>query len=86
VRDIYPQSPVALRKGPTGNTPFGLAVTADGALWIADLGIVLAEPIGGQGSLIRVGFDENRDPKLRPKVIRNGLTFPDGLGVYTPPS
>jgi hypothetical protein len=86
VRDIYPFSPIAPRSGPTGKTPFGLAVTADGALWIADLGIFVAEPINGQGSLIRVGFTENRDPGLRPKTVRSGLTFPDGLGVYTPPS
>jgi hypothetical protein len=83
VRDIYPLSPIAPRTGPTGNTPFGLAVTADGALWVADLGIVLEQPVNGQGSLIRIGFSKNRDP-FRPKTVRDGLTFPDGLGVYTP--
>ena len=40
VRDIWPASPVAPRTGPTGDTPYGLAFTADGSLWIADLGIV----------------------------------------------
>ena len=84
VRDIFPLSPVTPPAGPTGNTPFGLAVTADGALWIADLGIVLSMPVGGQGSLIRIKFNPNRDPNLPAKTVRDGLTFPDGLGVYTP--
>jgi hypothetical protein len=84
VRDIYPLSPIAFRTGPTGNTPYGLAVTADGALWVADLGIVLDAPVDGQGSVVRVPFGPNRNPKLLAQTVRGGLTFPDGLGVYTP--
>ncbi|TMK22917.1 MAG: hypothetical protein E6G68_01395 [Actinobacteria bacterium] len=86
VRDIYPLSPVTPPTGPTGNTPYGLAVTADGSLWIADLGIVLDGPVNGQGSLIKVPFDANRNPKLLGQTVRKRLTFPDGLGVYTPAS
>lgn len=83
VRDIYPLSPVAPRTGPTGNTPFGLAVTADHSLWIADLGIVLNGPVGGLGSVIRVTFtDGNPDPAAL--TVADNLTYPDGLGVYTP--
>jgi hypothetical protein len=84
VRDIYPLSPIALRRGPTGDTPYGLAITADGALWIADLGIVLNGPVSRQGSVVRVPFGPNRNPKLLAQTVRSGLTFPDGLGVYTP--
>jgi hypothetical protein len=85
LRDIYPLSPVTPFTGPTSNTPFGLAVTADGSLWIADLGIVLAQPGPGLGSLIRVRFSETRSPILPAETVQDGLTFPDGLGVYTAP-
>ncbi len=81
MRDLYPLSPVAPRTGPTGQTPFGLAVGADGSLWIADLGIVTAAPAPGQGSLIRVPFTDGA-PGL-PVTVKDGLTFPDGVGIYT---
>jgi len=81
MRDLYPFSPVAPRTGPTTQTPFGLAVTADDALWIADLGIALAAPAPGQGSVIRVPLG---GPVVIPETVKDGLTFPDGLGVYTP--
>ena len=79
LRDVYPLVPIAPRTGPTGNTPFGLAVTADGSLWIADLGIILATPGPRTGSVVRV-----RPGAVLPQTIRRGLTFPDGLGVYSP--
>jgi hypothetical protein len=85
VRDIYPLSPIAPRTGPTGNTPFGLAFTSDGALWIADLGIILDSPASGQGSVIRQPFDAGHNPVLLgAQTINKGLDYPDGLGVYTP--
>jgi hypothetical protein len=84
VRDVFPTSPVAPRTGPTSQTPFGLAVTADKSLWIADLGIVGAVPAPGEGSVIRVPFDQLNRPKPGGDVVNDGLTFPDGLGVYTP--
>ena len=83
VRDIFPVSPVTPFTGPTTQTPFGLALTADGSLWIADLGIALAQPAPGQGSLIRVPF-AGGNPTLPSDTVRDGLTFPDGLGVYRP--
>jgi hypothetical protein len=86
VRDIYPMSPVTAPTGPTGNTPFGLAITADGSLWIADLGIALVVPGPGLGSVIRLGFDEDRNPAPVGETINDGLDFPDGLGVYTAPA
>ncbi|MEX2458592.1 MAG: PQQ-binding-like beta-propeller repeat protein, partial [Actinomycetota bacterium] len=81
MRDLYPLSPVAPRTGPTTNTPFGLAQTNDGTLWIADLGIALAAPAPGQGSVIRVPL---ADTVPVPETVKDGLTFPDGLGVYSP--
>jgi hypothetical protein len=83
MRDIFPVSPVAPPTGPTGDTPFGLAFTADGSLWIADLGIVLNAPVSGQGSVIKVSF-LNGIPLPLGERINEGITFPDGLGVYTP--
>jgi hypothetical protein len=85
IRDIYPVSPVTPFTGPTSNTPYGLAVTGDGSLWIADLGIVLAQPAPGEGSVIRVRFDAAGDPVLPAETVQDGLTFPDGLGVWTAP-
>lgn len=82
LRDVYPASPVAPRTGPTGDTPFGLAVTSDGSLWIADLGIVVAETGPGLGSVVRVPFAGGAPQ--RPATVRDGLDFPDGLGVYAP--
>jgi hypothetical protein len=85
IRDVYPTGPVAPRTGPTSNTPFGLAVTADGSLWIADLGIVLNDPVDGQGSLIRVRFDAVTGlPTPLGETVHDSLNYPDGLGVYTP--
>jgi polyvinyl alcohol dehydrogenase (cytochrome) len=84
VRDVWPLAPLAPPTGPTGNTPFGLAVTGDGDLWIADLGIVLASPLAGAGSVVRVRFDAAGNPAPLGETVQDGLTFPDGLGVYRP--
>jgi hypothetical protein len=86
IRDVYPLSPITPPVPPVGQTPFGIALGADGALWIADLGIVVAQPAPGMGSLIRVRFDPNGNPQLFGRTIRDGLTFPDGVGIYTPRS
>jgi hypothetical protein len=83
LRDVYPLAPVAPRTGPTGDTPFGLAFTADGSLWIADLGIIVGAPAPGLGSVIRVRFDAAGNPTPLGERVAENLTFPDGLGVYT---
>ena len=82
VRDLWPASPAAPRTGPTGDTPYGLAIADDGSLWIADLGIVVGAPAEGAGSVIRVPFEDGT-PRPPGDTIADGLTFPDGLGVYT---
>ena len=83
IRDIFPLSPVTPPTGPTGTTPFGLAFTADGSLWIADLGILVAEAGPGQGSLIRVRRDSAGNPVPPSETVHENMDFPDGLGVYT---
>jgi hypothetical protein len=82
VRDVYPQTPVALPTGPTGQTPYGLAFTADRSLWVADLGIVGDDSAPDQGSVIRIRFD-GTGSRGAVTTMRDGLQFPDGLGVYT---
>jgi hypothetical protein len=84
IRDLYPTSPVAVPTGPTGETPFGLAVTSDGSLWISDLGVVGDGPGDGLGSLERLRF-AGGSPAGPAETVRDGLAFPDGLGVYRPP-
>lgn len=83
IRDVYPTAPIAPMTGPTGNTPYGLAFTARGDLWLADLGIVGGEPGPGLGSVQRVRFDAAGNPIVPADTIAEGLQFPDGLGVYT---
>ena len=83
VRDVYPTAPIAVPTGPTGNTPYGLAFTASGDLWIADLGIVVGAPGPGLGSVQRVRFDGTGNPIVPADTVADGLEFPDGLGVYT---
>lgn len=83
VKDVYPLSPVTPPTGPTGNTPFGLAFTNDGSLWIADLGIALAEAGPGLGSVVRMRRDAEGNPMPPAETVRENLDFPDGLGVYT---
>ena len=53
---------------------------------VRDLGIVVAQPAPGAGSLIRVRFDPDGNPQWLGRTIRDGLTFPDGVGIYTPPT
>ena len=83
MRDLFPVSPLTPPTGPTGDTPFGLAVTSDGTLWIADLGIVGDGPAPEEGSILRLPFVDG-DPVVPAATVQDGLTFPDGLGVYTP--
>ncbi len=63
-----------------GITPFGLDVTRDGTLWIADIGIFGSGPAPDAGSMVRVRFDADDRP-LALETIDDGLQFPDGVGV-----
>lgn len=77
---------------PGHGTPFGLAVDARGTLYVADLGITFdptripenPDRLGldtgeGEGSVLRVRFQDG--VPLPPEVLKEGLDFPDGLGI-----
>jgi hypothetical protein len=83
LRDVYPVAPVSPPTGPTGRTPYGLVVTEDESLWIANLGIVVDQPAPDAGSVLRVRFT-NGQPSPVGETMKSNLNFPDGLGVYSP--
>lgn len=69
---------------PTGH-PQGLDVGADGTLYYADLDLVGTLPnigAGPDGRVWRIRFDNDGNP-LPPEVVRDGLSFPDGVSVRT---
>ncbi len=66
-----------------GGTPYGMAVTEDGSLWYADLGVELTlpsiGPVDGHGTVRRIRFVDG-EPQA-PETVADGLDFPDGLGL-----
>lgn len=74
--------PEALPPIATGN-PQSLAVGPDGTLYYADLDLVGTFPAlgpGPNGKVRRLRFDAAGDP-LPPEIIRQNLSFPDGVAV-----
>jgi outer membrane protein assembly factor BamB len=68
---------------PFGN-PQNLAVGADGSVYYPDLDLQGSLPDigpGPDGKVWRIRFDANGDP-LMPEVVRDGLAFPDGVGIF----
>lgn len=63
-----------------GITPFGIGVSRDGTLWVADIGVVGPGPAPDAGSVVRVRFDEVGNPRPY-ETVDEGLQFPDGIGV-----
>ena len=63
-----------------GITPFGIGVTGDGTLWVADIGVLGPGPAPAAGSVVRIRFDA-AGAAGDPEVIDEGLEFPDGIGV-----
>jgi len=64
----------------TSFTPFGIGVTPDGSLWIADIGIQGTGPADGEGEVYVVRFDDAGQPSA-PESVNQDLAFPDGIGV-----
>ena len=68
-------------------TPLGLGVDPKGNLFYADIGIVVSGsgigPGNRTGTVRRVSFV--RGQPQAPVVMDEGLAFPDGIGVWSPP-
>lgn len=67
----------------TTGHPQGLAVDSEGTLYYADLDLVGTLPnvgAGPDGRVWRIRFDKDNNP-LPPEVVRDGLRFPDGVGI-----
>lgn len=86
VREILrPPSGETLGTSPfSTGTPNGLATTADGTLWFADLGIVVdgdggIGPGTDSGTVRRIRFVDG-DPQA-PEIVDDGLQFPDAVSV-----
>jgi sugar lactone lactonase YvrE len=67
-------------------TPLGLGVDADGNVYYADIGIVIADggigPGDGTGKVRRIAIvDDEPQP---PDLMDEGLAFPDGIGIWQP--
>lgn len=69
-------------------SPLGLAVDEEGTLYYADIGIVVADdgvgPGDGTGTVRRIRFVDG-EPQP-PETMAGDLQFPDGVGVWTPPT
>jgi hypothetical protein len=69
-------------------TPLGLALGPDGTLFYADLGLVIdgtdIGPGDATGTVRRIRFRAGQPQP--PETMADGLTFPDGLGIYVPRS
>jgi hypothetical protein len=64
--------------------PQGLARDCHGNLYYADLALVVSGGgigPGPNGTVRRIGFDVCGEPEP-PVVVRDGLAFPDGLGIF----
>lgn len=87
VRRVVEPPPDAVL-GPDGfpaGTPSGLAVSADGTLYYADLGLVAdpePRPVLGGGRVWRVSFVDG-EPQT-PEVVGEGLDYPDVVSLSHP--
>lgn len=69
-------------------SPLGIGVDDTGTLYYADIGIVVsADGVGPgdrTGSVRRIRFEDG-EPQA-PEALADGLEFPDGIGVWLPPT
>lgn len=88
-RVLEPPAGEALGPEPLSTgTPLGLGVGPDGALYFADIGIVVDGGIGpgqGTGKVRRITFDDDGIPSA-PEIMDEGLAFPDGIGIWVVPA
>jgi hypothetical protein len=86
---LQPPAGEQLGKEPfSTGTPLGIGVGPDGAVYYADIGIVVDDGIGpgrGTGKVRRITFDEQGNPKP-PETMDEGLAFPDGIGIWQAPA
>ncbi len=91
IRDILkPPAGELLGEQPfSTGTPLGIGVGPDGSVYFADIGIVATKkgigPGDGTGRVRRIAFDAAGNPQP-PETMDKGLAFPDGIGIWTPPS
>ncbi len=71
--------PVLQTPTPFGS-PQGISVGSDGTIYYADLDLQ-GFNTGPNGRVWRVRFDSNSGDPLVPELIRDGLSFPDGVTV-----
>ena len=86
LRQLIPVAPGPVILPTPFGSPQGIAVGEGGTVYYADLDLrgSLGDPSsigpGDDGKVRRVRFDESGDP-LEPEVIRDGLSFPDGVAL-----
>jgi hypothetical protein len=91
IRDILkpPAGEVLGEKPFSTGTPLGVGVAPDGSVFFADIGIVATKdgigPGRGTGHVRRIAFDAAGNPKA-PEIMDSDLAFPDGIGIWVPPS
>jgi hypothetical protein len=72
----------------TVGTPLGVGVAENGDVYYADIGIVAGPdgvgPGDNNGTVRRVHFVDGAPQP--PEVMDRGLAFPDGIGIWVPPS
>lgn len=70
-------------------TPLGIGIAPDGTLYYADIGVVV-DPKNGvgpgskTGSVRRITFNSGKPNP--PETMARGLDYPDGIGIFVPPS
>jgi hypothetical protein len=68
-------------------TPLGIGISPDGTIYYADIGLVIDKGVGPgskTGTERRITFTDGKPNP--PEVMAQGLDYPDGIGIFVPPS